>query len=191
MKINDMARMQNFDANKFFGTPAAGGKSASEGAALLYESRYNPVNTPFSAPDWGKIPTKSKPRMSDEDFENAIRELARKEASQEILAYTDEKSQLYREYVSAVSPDRKAIYNESMAKTGGKMNSTFSFFDKSGNKSFHYNKQSGMWFWQGTAAESARASKFEDIYTQAYQEYEAEFGKVIGNPQIKQFDAYG
>ncbi len=191
MKINDMAQMHNFDVNKFFGNTAAGDKSATAGKSQLYESRYNPVNTPFSAPDWGKIPTKSKPRMSDEDFENSIRELARKEASQGILAGTDEKRQLYREYVSVASPDRKAIYNESMAKTGGKMNSTYSFFDKSGNKSFHYNKQSRMWFWQGTAAENARASRFEDIYSQAYQEYEAEFGKVTGNPMIKQFDAYG
>ncbi|MDR1753482.1 MAG: hypothetical protein LBR74_01055 [Eubacterium sp.] len=191
MRVIDMARMQNYDVKKLLGANSSDSQPESAEKSQLFESRYNPVNTSFSAPNWNQIPTKSKPKISDEEFENAIRELARKEASQGILAGTDAQIKLCREYVSVVSPDRKAIYNESMAKTGGKMNSTYSFFDKLGNKSFHYNKSAGMWFWQGTSAEKARKAQFTDIYTQAYQEYEAEHGKVIGTPRVKQFNIYG
>ncbi|MDR1745069.1 MAG: hypothetical protein LBS30_04865 [Planctomycetota bacterium] len=187
MDINSIARMPNFDVTKFL----SNGKSEAAEKSPASESRYTPVNTPFSAPNWGRIPTKSEPKMSDEEFENAIRELARKEASRGILAGTDEKSRLRRDYISVVSPDRKAMYDESMAKTGGKMNSAYSFFDALGNKSFHYNKQTGMWFHQSTAAEKARADRFLDIYTQAFSEYEAEHGEVVGTPQVKHFNAYG
>jgi hypothetical protein len=187
MDINSIARIPNFDVTQFL----TNGRSKAVEKLQAPESSHTPVNTPFSAPNWGKIPTKSEPKMSDEEFENAIRELARKEASQGILAGTDERSQLRRDYISVVSPDRKAMYDESMTKTGGKMNSTYSFFDALGNKSFHYNKQAGMWFHQSTDAEKARADKFLDIYTQAFSEYEAEHGEVTGTPQVKHFNAYG
>ncbi len=176
-----MAQSPDFDVNLFFT-----GKSKA-----TKKPEYTPVDTPFVTPNWDNILTKSKPKMSDEDFENAIRELARKEASQGILAGTDEKSQLRRDYISVVSPDRKAIYDESMAKTGGKMNSTYSFFDKQGNKSFHYNTQAGMWFLHTTDAENARREKFTEIYMDEFAKYEAEHGKVIGTPTVKHFDAFG
>lgn len=182
MRVSDMARISDFDVNLFF----TGKSKPTE------KPEYTPIDMPFTAPNWGNIPTKnSNPRMSDEEYENAIRELARKEASQGILASTDEKRKLRVEYMSVASPDRKAIYNDSMAKTGGKMNSTLSFYDKDGKKSFHYNSQARMWFWQGTAEEKARKSRFNDIYTQAFSEYEAEYGEITRNPHVKHFNAYG
>ncbi len=41
-----------------------------------------------------------------------------------------------------VSPDRKAIYESSMRKTGGKMNAACMFWDSNGNKTLSYNPES-------------------------------------------------
>jgi hypothetical protein len=184
MQIKQIASAHQWDQNivdKILGNKPKEDKS-------VYESRFTPVDTPFVSPDFGgAIPTKSQPKMSDEQYENAIRELAREEASKGILAGTEGQRRLMREYVSVASPDRQAIYNQSMAKTGGKMNATYSFYDKLGNKSFHYNKGSSMWFWQGTSAEKAHKDRFTEIYTEAYTEYEAEHGKVKGTPRVDKF----
>lgn len=193
MKVSDMARMQNFDVQRMLGTTGNSKTSSSNTASKsqMFDSRFNSVDTSFSAPNWNQIPTKTSPKMSDEEFEQAIKNLAYEEASKGILAGTDAQRQLYREYVSVVSPDRKAVYQESMSATGGKMNSTYSFFDKSGSKLMHFNKSSNMWFWQGTSAENERAAKFQEIYSVAYQEYEAQHGKVPENPKVTKFNAYG
>ena len=44
-----------------------------------------------------------------------------------------------------VSPDRKAIYNSSMKKTGGKMNAACMFWDNKENKTLSYNTESRNW----------------------------------------------
>ena len=44
--------------------------------------RFKPVDINFTKPDWNNIMTKrDKPAMSEEEFEEAIKELARKEFS--------------------------------------------------------------------------------------------------------------
>ncbi len=129
-------------------------------------------------PDWNVIPTRGTPKMSDDEFEQAIKDLARKEASQGILAGTKERQQLTREYISVVSPDRKAWF------AGG----TPSAVGTKGNPNkpqMHYNHSVGGWMWQGTPAENDRMARFNDIYRQAFADYEAEHGKVVGTPTVK------
>lgn len=183
MNIGDISRMASFDIAKFLSNGKA--KEPETPAPAIASVAAPAFNLPFSGPDWNKIPTKSEPKMSEAEFEAAIRELAVKEASQGILAGTEEKSRLRRDYISVVSPDRKAIYAAGPAKGGN------TFLDAEGNKAFHYNKMSNMWFYQSTDAEKERAAKFLDIYTRAFSEYEAEHGEVVGNPQVTRFNAYG
>ncbi len=63
-----------------------------------------------------------------------------------------------------VSPDRKAIYESSMRKTGGKMNAACMFWDNNGNKTLSYNPESRNWKAISTEEEFARARVFTSIY---------------------------
>lgn len=70
----------------------------------------------FTKPNWDTIMTKrDKPAMSEEEFEEAIKELARKEfatGKRDDDAYR----KLCMQHGEIVSPDRKAIYEASMKK---------------------------------------------------------------------------
>lgn len=69
---------------------------------------------------------RDKPAMSEEEFDEAIKELARKEfatGKRDDDAYR----KLCMQHGETVSPDRKAIYESSMKKTGGKMNAACMF----------------------------------------------------------------
>lgn len=91
----------------FFGTPYLYGN---------YSLRFTPTDKPFNKPNWDEIMTKrDKPAMSDDEFNEAIKELARKEFStgkRDDKAYT----KLCKQYGKTVSPDRKAIYEDSTVK---------------------------------------------------------------------------
>lgn len=126
--------------------------------------RFKPVDISFSKPNWDNIMTKrDKPAMSEEEFEEAIKELARKEfttGKRDDAAYR----KLCMQHGETVSPDRKAIYESSMKKTGGKMNAACMFWDSKGNKSLSYHPIMRNWKAISTDAEFARARVFTSIY---------------------------
>lgn len=142
--------------------------------------RFTPVNIPFAKPNWDNIMTKrDKPAMSEEEFEEAIKELARKEfasGKRDDAAYR----KLCMQHGETVSPDRKAIYEASMKKTGGKMNAACMFWDESGNKTLSYNPESRNWKAISTDAEFARARAFTSIYNDELARLKKEYGENAG-----------
>lgn len=139
--------------------------------------RFKPVDIRFTKPNWDNIMTKrDKPAMSEEEFEEAIKELARKEFStgkRDDAAYR----KLCMQHGETVSPDRKAIYEESMRKTGGKMNAACMFWDSKGNKTLSYNPESRNWKAISTEEEFARARLFTSIYNDEIKRLQKEYGE--------------
>ena len=129
---------------------------------------------------------RDKPAMSEEEFEEAIKELARKEfatGKRDDDAYR----KLCMQHGETVSPDRKAIYEESMKKTGGKMNGACMFWDSKGNKTLTFNPESGNWHHISTEAEFARARQFTSIYNDELKRLSNEYGeKARGTVSLKQ-----
>ena len=82
----------------------------------------NSVNTKHSmplsgkGPDWSIIPSSGKSSKSKAEFTDKIKELARKAAnttSKAELEYIHRRrTELCAEYMSDVSPDRKALYRQ-------------------------------------------------------------------------------
>lgn len=74
-----------------------------------FSLRFKPVDINFTKPNWDTIMTKrDKPAMSEEEFEEAIKDLARKEfatGKRDASAYR----KLCMRHGETVSPDRKAI----------------------------------------------------------------------------------
>ena len=139
--------------------------------------RFKPVDISFTKPNWDNIMTKcDKPAMSEEEFEEAIKELARKE-----FATGKRDDQAYRklcmQHGETVSPDRKAIYESSMKKTGGKMNAACMFWDSKGNKTLSYNPESRNWKAISTDEEFARARLFTSIYNDELARLKKEYGE--------------
>ncbi len=139
--------------------------------------RFKPVDMEFTKPNWDNIMTKrDKPAMSEEEFEEAIKELARKEfatGKRDDAAYR----RLCMQHGETVSPDRKAIYEASMKKTGGKMNAACIFWDAKGNKTLSYNPESRNWKAISTNVEFARARQFTSIYNQELARLKKEHGE--------------
>lgn len=160
-----------------------------------FSLRFKPVNIKFSKPDWNKIMTKrDKPAMSEEEFEEAIKDLARKEFStgkRDDAAYR----KLCMQHGETVSPDRKAIYDASMKKTGGKMNAACMFWDAQGNKTLSYNPESRNWKAISTDDEFARAREFTSIYNEELARLRKEYGEnakgTVSYQQIKSDLAMG
>lgn len=75
-----------------------------------------------------------------------------------------------------VKPDRKAIYEDSMKRTGGKMNGACMFWDAKGNKTLSYNPVSGHWKAISTEEEFARAREFTSIYNDEFARLKKEYG---------------
>ncbi|MCM1286972.1 MAG: hypothetical protein NC240_01590 [Clostridium sp.] len=173
----------------------AGSDSLTECDYGNFSLRFKPVNIKFSKPDWNKIMTKrDKPAMSEEEFEEAIKELARKEFStgkRDDAAYR----KLCMQHGETVSPDRKAIYDASMKKTGGKMNAACMFWDAKGNKTLSYNPESRNWKAISTDEEFARAREFTSIYNEELARLRKEYGEnakgTVSYQQIKSDLAMG
>ncbi len=142
-----------------------------------FSLRFKPVDISFVKPNWNNIMTKrNKPAMSEEEFEEAIKELARKEFStgkRDDAAYR----KLCMQHGETVSPDRKAIYESSMKKTGGKMNAACMFWDSKGNKTLSYNPVSRNWKAISTDEEFARARQFTSIYNDELARLKNEYGE--------------
>lgn len=139
--------------------------------------RFKPVDIQFTKPDWDNIMTKrEQPAMSEEEFEEAIKNLARKEfatGKRDDAAYR----KLCMQHGETVSPDRKAIYASSMRKTGGKMNAACMFWDSKGNKTLSYNPESRNWKAISTEDEFARAREFTSIYNGEIARLKKEYGE--------------
>lgn len=151
--------------------------------------RFTPTDRPFIKPNWDDIMTKrDKPYMSESEFNDAIRDLARKEfatGKRDRAAYRN----LCMRHGETVSPDRKAIYEESMKKTGGKMNAACMWWDEKGNKTLSYHPISGSWDAISTEAEFDRARKFTAIYNDELKRLANKYGEdkkgSISYEQIK------
>lgn len=142
-----------------------------------FSLRFKPVDINFTKPNWDTIMTKrDKPAMSEEEFEEAIKDLARKEfatGKRDASAYR----KLCMRHGETVSPDRKAIYESSMKKTGGKMNAACMFWDSKGNKTLSYNPESRNWKAISTDEEFARARVFTAIYNDELVRLKEEYGE--------------
>lgn len=152
-----------------------------------FSLRFTPTDRPFAKPNWDNIMTKrDKPAMSEDEFDEAIKDLARKEfvsGKRNREAYR----KLCMKHGETVSPDRKAIYDESMKKTGGKMNGACMFWDKQGNKTLSYHPISGSWDAINTEEEFARAREFTATYNDELKRLTNKYGeKSKGNISYKQ-----
>jgi len=135
-----------------------------------FASPTSPALTKAMAPkpDWDySIPSKGS-AMSEEEFEKAIKDLALKvaekgaalgNAGEGRLAYRQEEAKLMTKYLSTVSPDRKAAYD----------NNSYQELMVYAN---------GSWFTKFTPDELSRSAKFYDIFNNAIKEYEAENGQI-------------
>ena len=155
-----------------------------------FSLRFKPVDINFTKPNWDTIMTKrDKPAMSEEEFDEAIKELARKEfatGKRDDDAYR----KLCMQHGETVSPDRKAIYESSMKKTGGKMNAACMFWDSKGNKTLSYNPESRNWKAISTDEEFARARVFTSIYNDELARLKEEYGeKAKGNVSYSKIKA--
>jgi hypothetical protein len=145
-------------------------------------------------PDWAYMPSKSEPAMSETEFEEAIKALALEYAerateignsgkgasmiNKEIYNLNREfelkEGKLRTSFISAVSPDRKALY----AKYDG---SDYAIYGNEpnflGRNELMTSGPSG-WAWYPTSAEIERMSKFGQIRNEVSEAYEAEHGKL-------------
>lgn len=128
-----------------------------------FSLRFTPSNLTFSPPNWDKIATKRAPEHPDEYYFDRARALARK-----VFAtgeHNEEESRaLYRGFISSVSPDRKAIYEETMARTGGKMPASSMFWDHEGNRTLSYEYDYGTYTAITTSNEFSRARALSSVY---------------------------
>lgn len=152
--------------------------------------RFTPTDRPFIKPNWDDIMTKrDKPAMSEEEFGEAIKELARKDfanGKRDHEAYR----KLCMKHGETVSPDRKAIYEESMKKTGGKMNGACMFWDSKGNKTLSYHPITGSWDAISTDEEFDRARIFTAIYNEENARLRKEYGEnAKGTVSLQQIHA--
>lgn len=152
-----------------------------------YSLRYTATDRPFTEPNWGNIATKqSSPAMSEKEFDSAIRELARKEFSSDKKDHKAIQG-LMRKYQSVVAPDRKAIYEDSMKKTGGKMNAACMFWNSKGDKSLAYHPITGRWSVFPTEEEQSRTRQFYSIYNDELKRLNDEYGEnARGKTSMKQ-----
>jgi len=142
-----------------------------------YSLRFTPTDRPFTKPNWSELATKqSSPAMSEKEFESAIRALARKEFSSDNKDHKAIQG-LMRKYQSVVAPDRKAIYKDSMKKTGGKMNAACMFWNGTGDISLAYHPITGKWSVFPTDEEQARTRQFYSIYNDELNKLNNEYGE--------------
>ena len=185
MRVNDMAKMENFDINKLLGTENNKNSKKTLNRDFfdpsLQGDMYTPSNTFFVPPNWSTITSKSDPIMSEEEFEKAIWEMGYKDAESDgELRRNLDVSKLMGAYISVVSPDRKAAYANAMQQTGGKLPLNNTIYDSDGRRLMHYSPN-GMWLPRSTDEEKARLIKFNQIYWQGFNTYQEENGKPKAN----------
>jgi hypothetical protein len=153
-------------------------------------------------PDWNKIQTKGEPAMSDEEFEKAIVALAIEYAekmleignsgksssiiNKELFNFNQEftrgkENYLKQQYISVVSPDRKAAYAQTDFTKGNVVYGNEPNF--LGRKEMLEWSPSG-WVIFPTATEVERLGKFNNIFVDALKAYEKEHGVTIPHSTI-------
>ena len=149
-----------------------------------FSLRFTPSTLKFTPPDWSKLATKRERVMPDEEYLEKMRDFARK-----IFAeggdHTAESQALYQGYASPVSPDRKAIYEEVMQKTGGYMPASSMFWDHQGNKTLSYEYDYGTYTAINTPEEFARARELAAAYLDEMSRLYDKYGeKAVGKMSL-------
>jgi hypothetical protein len=138
-------------------------------------------NMPVPKPNWNElnyVPTKKNVSMSEEEFEEAIVALALKNAKSGNLDLTHEYYKLQTDYISVVSPDRKAAC-ENYIRTPYDNSNTTAVYGNFNQKLMIY--AHGKWGAVFTPEEQTRVSKFGQIYMETLRQYEAEHGQFSYN----------
>lgn len=86
----------------------------SPNAVAATYSRNLLLPADINKPDWNYIPTKGMKVSSQEELLAQIKALATKEASTPDGRLNDQFNRLYAQYLSSVSPDRKALHKQAM-----------------------------------------------------------------------------
>ena len=172
MNVTQMAKLNNLDINKLLGNESN----------TVKKSQIKSVAVDFAQPNWNMIATKGGTTRSQESLEKAIVELAQKEAAGGILAGTNERTALMKEYMSLVSPDRKAAFANYDGKSGFVSGSVMNAFG--GRELMIYSSVDRTWSTMPTKNELDMYSRFNEIYTNAYTAYEDVHGKVVGTPKV-------
>jgi len=137
---------------------------------------------PVPKPNWNElcyVPTKNKNApMSEEEFEEAIVALALKQAKSGNFSKDHEYYKLQADYISVVSPDRKAACNNYIRTPYDNRNITTVYGDFN-QELMRYTH--GNWGAVYTPEEEARLSKFWQIYVGTLRQYEAEHGQFSYN----------
>lgn len=135
-----------------------------------FKDRFKPSDITVSPPDWNLTMSKKQPSMSEEKFVEAITKQAQEDCANGYRRFKSEGcGKLRYDFVQAVSPDRKAIYEQSMSQTGGTLNITHAFYSDKGQRVLHFNTQEKQWMMIMTSEETARNRQFNEIYNKAYK----------------------
>ncbi len=162
--INQYVNSQNVNADS--------NKTNNEFSKNLFkfEKRFEPTDMKFNKfPNWSSIATKSESYGNQDNIIKDIKALAKKHFTAGINPNLDsEYKKLENEFISKVSPDRKAIFEDSMSKTGNKMNAACSFFDEKGSVVMTYNPHNSTYSPRLTESEFARARLFKEMYNEEH-----------------------
>ena len=151
-----------------------------------FSLRFTPSTLKFTPPDWSKLATKRERVMPDEEYLEKMRDYARKVFAEDHEDYAETRA-LVRGYTSPVSPDRKAIYEEVMQKTGGYMPASSMFWDHQGNKTLSYEYDYGTYTAINTPEEFARARELAAAYLDEMTRLLNKYGKkAMGHISFEQ-----
>lgn len=136
---------------------------------LGYDRKAVRPSLSLPQPDFSRFDccTKSAPAMSEDEYKQAIIELAQKDAAKGKFHNTEGNNKEYmalkKSFVSVASPDRRGIIAAASRGIWGKGTVTFAEFkDKAGNVIAHYSPNNG-WAMIGSPAKNARESEFDSI----------------------------
>lgn len=124
-------------------------------------------------PDQRPLTKANPPEMSEEDFENAIKELARKhaEGGDRNGMLNEDYIELRHSYTSVVSPDREGLINNAAKTMSVPANMDYNaanVYDEKGDVCATYNQHG--WNSYLTKDEAARSNQFYSIYKSAFDE---------------------
>jgi hypothetical protein len=168
---------------------------------LLYflgaKDMAKPRATSLPQPNFSRFDccTKTTPTMSEEQYKEAIIELAKKDVASGKCSTSGNNNfefmSLKKSFVSVVSPDRRSIIAAASRKLVEKGEVTFAEFrDNTGNIIASYCPTNG-WTMSGTSAENARDVKFDAIYTAAWRAAHNDLGNKVRASNAEKPEATG
>lgn len=167
-------------------------RNASSGAAYdlaEYPKRY--VVAPgkkFTPPDWSVLYTNRPPAMTEEDYIQSIIHLAKADFLKQNQNPAQRQYTLLQSFIQCASPDRIAIYHDSMRHTKSRMNATYKFFDEFGHTVLRWNAYFDAWECTLTSLEKARMEIYKEVYRNSFN------GEKMGRkhpPNSSMFDIHG